>query len=190
MASISQSSNPQARTITVAGLSELNDFLDMLPAKLEANIMRYALRAGAKLIMEDAKANVPVAPASSEGAKIYGGYAGALRDSLHLATRIKRPWVIARVIAGGKTKTGADVWYAHIIEYTGAVPHTITAKNRKGLTVGGLLFQSVQHPGMKAHPFMRPALDHEAQPAIVAAAEYMKARFTKEGLNAAPVTIQ
>ena len=177
--------------IKVKGLSDLQKFMDTLAPKLEANVMRGALRTGAKLIMEQAKVNVPVGPSASEGAKRYGGYAGALRDSIRLGTRIKGQWVTARVIVGGKTKGGADVWYAHLIEYTGAKPHSITAKNRKGLSIGGLFFQSVQHPGMKAHPFLRPALDNKAQSAVIATAEHMKKRLArKEGLDTSGVLIE
>src|SRR5471030_638704 len=151
-----------SETIRVTGLSDLQKFMDTLTPKLEANVMRGSLRAGAKLIMAQAKANVPVGPTASENAKLYGGYSGALRDSIRLGTRIRGQWVTARVIVGGKSKANgaADVWYAHIIEFTGAVPHTITAKDRKGVSFGGLIFQSVQHPGMSAHPFLRPAFDN------------------------------
>jgi HK97 gp10 family phage protein len=179
-----------ATTIKVTGLSDLQALLDTLPPKLELNVMRGALRAGGKLIMQEAVANVPVGPTSSGNADKYGGYAGALRDSIHLGTKISRPYVMARVVVGGKTKTGADVWYAHIIEFTGAVPHTISAKGKAALSIGGLLYQSVQHPGMKAHPFLRPALDSKGRDAVIAAAEYMKTRLaTKEGLDTAAILI-
>jgi HK97 gp10 family phage protein len=179
-----------ATTIKVTGLSNLQALLDTLPPKLELNVMRGALRAGGKLIMQEAVANVPVGPTSSGNADKYGGYAGALRDSIHLGTKISRPYVMARVVVGGKTKTGADVWYAHIIEFTGAVPHTISAKGNAALSIGGLLFQSVHHPGMKAHPFLRPALDSQGQAAVIASAEYMKTRLAKkEGLDTAEILI-
>ena len=177
------------RTIKVTGLAQLQALLDTLPPKLELNVMRGALRAGAKLIMAQAQANVPVGGPSSGGAEKYNLYAGALRDSIHIGTKISRPYVMARVVVGGK-KGGVDVWYAHIIEFTGAVPHTISAKGRAALSIGGMLFQSVHHPGMKAHPFLRPALDEEAQPAVIAAAEYMKTRLAKkEGLDTAEILI-
>ena len=41
--------------IRVKGLAELQDFLDKLPQKIETNIMRGALRAGAKPVLEAAK---------------------------------------------------------------------------------------------------------------------------------------
>lgn len=177
--------------VHVKGLSELNAFMEQLVPKMERNVLRTGLRAGAKVIAEVAKGYVPVGPTSSENAKIYGGYAGALRDSIHVSTGARGGVVTGSVIAGGKNKkTGADVYYAHMVEY-GTVPHTITAANRKGLSFGGLFFQSVQHPGARARPFMRPALDTQAQAAVIAVGEAIKERLaTKEGLDTSAVLIE
>lgn len=178
--------------IRVKGLSELQKFLDQLPVKLEANVMRGALRAGLKPIKDAAVANAPVGQPNEEGKRLYGHYPGALRDSIRISgTRIKGRRVTASLKAGGKNKkTGADVFYAHIIEFTGAVAHTVTAKNRKWLSFGGRFFQSVEHPGMKATPFMRPALDAQAGNAVIATAEHIKKRLaTKHGLDTADIEI-
>jgi HK97 gp10 family phage protein len=182
-----------ASEVYVKGLRELQKLLDELPVKLETNVMRGGLRAGAKLILQQAKANAPKGQTASENERFYGGYAGALRDSIRLGTRLRGAWIMARVIVGGKSAAGhkADVWYAHLIEFTGAKPHTITAKHKKGLTFGGLFFQSVHHPGMKAHPFLRPALDGMASAAVVASGEYIKKRLTtKEGLDASYIKVE
>jgi HK97 gp10 family phage protein len=177
--------------VHVKGLDELQKFLDTFPDKLQKNIMRGALRAGARTIMKQAKDNVPVGPPSSTNKKIYGGYAGALRDSIRVASRRnKGNQVMVSVVAGGKVKkTGANVFYAHIIEY-GAASHTITAKGMKSISFGGMFFQTVQHPGMKAQPFMRPALDSHAQIATVAVGNYIKNRLTKQGLDTSDITIE
>lgn len=176
--------------IHVTGLADLQKFLDQLPAKMERNVMRGALRSGAKVIEAQVKANVPVGAPGGRNKKIYGGYRGALRDSVRVTTRRKGGKVTASVKAGGKSKkTGADVYYAHMVEF-GTAAHTITAKNRKGLSFGGLFFQSVQHPGARARPFMRPALDGQAQNAVVATAEYIKKRLaTKQGLDTSGIEI-
>ena len=47
-------------TITLKGGPELLRFLDELPKNLERNVIRGGLRAGAKVIQQQAKANVPV----------------------------------------------------------------------------------------------------------------------------------
>ncbi|MBK7493596.1 MAG: HK97 gp10 family phage protein [Nitrosomonas sp.] len=119
--------------IKVKGLDELQSFLDQLPAKVEANIMRAALRAGAKPILAAAKANVPVGEPSRKGAELYKHYSGALRDSIRVSARIDRREgkVTASIKAGGKVgKTGANVFYAHMVEF-GTRPHSLS-KNGKG----------------------------------------------------------
>jgi HK97 gp10 family phage protein len=162
-----------ADDIHVTGLAELQAFLDTLPVKLEKNILRAAMRAGANVVREVAQANVPVK-------------SGALRDSLSakkgISTNIRGGIVTAKV----RTK----IFYAKWVEY-GTRPHTITAKDRKWLSFGGLFFQSVNHPGI-VHPkaFMRPALDSQASAAVIAVGEKIKSRLTKEGLDVADVMIE
>jgi HK97 gp10 family phage protein len=160
--------------INVTGLSELQRFLDQLPAKMEANVMRGALRAGMKPVLAQAKANVPVKT-------------GNLRDTLRISGGIdkKTGKAIATVKVGGKYR-GKDGFYALWIEFTGAMPHSITGK----LSINGRIVSSVSHPGMKAKPFMRPALDAKANDAIMAAGEYIKKRLAvKNGLDTSDITI-
>mgnify|MGYP003394070328 CR=1 FL=1 len=155
--------------------------------------MRGALRAGAKVILDQAKATAPVGPPSSKGKKLYGGYAGALRDSIRVGTRIKGGTVTAYVRAGGKNaKTKADVFYANMIEFGGTKSYTIAAFKKGGfLSLGGVFRKTVPHPALRKIPFMRPALDGQAQNAVIAAAEYMKNRLaTKEGLDTADILVE
>ena len=168
-------------TIHVKGLSELNKFLQDLPVKMEANIMRGALRAGLKPIKEAAIQNCPVADPNEENRIKYGGYRGALRDSIRISGRIdkKEGNVVARLIVGGKGKNGADVWYAHLIELTGAAPHSLSWRNTE-----------LNHPGFRPKPFLRPALDAQANNGVLAAADYIKKRLaTKNGLNTADIEL-
>lgn len=168
------------RLINVKGLAELGAALDQFPAKFEKNVMRGALRAGMVLVRDVARANVPVAPPSGEGAKVYHDYMGALRDSIHVSARRAPPGEVrVSVVAGGKVK-GADVFYAAFVE-RGTAAHDITAANRKGLSVGGLFFQSVHHPGAKPHPYLLPALDTTADAALAAVADYIRRRLEREG---------
>ena len=163
--------------IRVSGLAELQAFLDQLPAKMEANVMRGALRAGIKPIKEIAVANCPTGEPSETNKRKYKLYSGALRDSIRISGRIdkRKGNVIARLVAGGKTKTGADVFYANMVEF-GTKPHVI------GDGVD---------PGVIPKPFMRPALDSEASAAVVAVGEYIKKRLaTKNGLDTADINIE
>jgi len=162
--------------IKVKGLAELQTFLDQLPAKMEANVLRGALRAGAKPLLESAKAAAPVGEPSEANRRRYRLYAGALRDSIRISGRIDRRNgnITAKVVAGGKTKSGADVFYAHMVEF-GTKPHIIGDGT---------------HPGVQAKPFMRPALDAQSQAAVVATGEYIKKRLAKKhGLDTADIEI-
>lgn len=155
----------------VKGLSELQKMLDTLPAKMEANVMRGALRAGAKPILADAKQNAAV-------------MSGQMRDGLKISTKSKNGTVTASVKAGGK-----HGYLAGWIEF-GTKGHAITGKDGRPLFFGQTFVQSVVHPGSKARPFMRPALDSQAGNAVVAAGNYIKKRLQqKHGLDTSDIVI-
>lgn len=150
-----------ANELHVSGLSELDKLLKELPAKIEGNIMRGAVRAGAKVMEERAKQAVPVDD-------------GDLRDSIKVTTRSRRGKVTASVRAGGK-----KAFYAHMVEF-GTARHFIKPRKRKSLFFAGLAREVVDHPGSAPKPFMRPALDNSQQEAVDAAAAYIRARLAKE----------
>lgn len=160
--------------IRIKGLDELQRFLDQLPAKMETNVMRGALRAGAKPIRDAAIAAAPVGEPSETNKKKYKLYAGALRDSIRISGRLdkQKGIVTASVKAGGKSrKSGADVFYAQFVEF-GTRSHDA-------------------HPGLQPRPFMRSALDLNASAAVTAAGEYIKKRLaTKHGLDTSEINIE
>jgi len=159
-------------TTHVKGLADLQKFLDELPAKMEANVMRGGLRAGMNVIKPVAKAGVH-------------SISGEVSNGLRVGTRRKGKIVMAYLKAGGK-----HAFIAHMLEFTGAVAHVIRAQKGKALAIGGGLYQSIAHPGFKAKPFMRPALDSQASAAVVATGEYIKKRLvTKHGLDTSAVEI-
>jgi len=165
-------------TIHISGLTDLGKFLETLPKKLERNVLRAALKAGAKVVKEAAQANCPVAAPSRKGARVYGGYPGALRDSLRYDAKIdlKGGKVMAYVRAGGKARgKGADTFYASWVEYG-------TAAHDNGYFM---------HPGARSdRPFMRPALDAEAGRALLVIGNYIKMRLeTRHGLDTAGITV-
>lgn len=188
-----------ATDIHVSGLRELNEFLDTLPAKIAANIMRGAFREGIRQIQPHAMTSIhPVS--------------GLLAAYLKIGTRVRRD---GTVMAYLKT-TGPHAYLAGWVEF-GTRPHFISVaeeeKNvnvRRSIKLGRLVRESmttinrrvlrigqtfvgptVHHPGAKPHPFMRPALDAHAQEAVMAAAAYMKRRLaTKHGLDTADVKIE
>jgi HK97 gp10 family phage protein len=182
---------------TIKGLSDLQKFLDQLPAKMEANIMRGALRTGCNVIKKQAAANIH-------------RVSGELEKSLGVvARRTKGRKVAVSVFAGrgfgkkGMPPSNQPIW----VEY-GTAAHWINVKKeeRAGLSVrklnkyvasgslkigGAFIGSSVAHPGARPQPFMRPALDAKSQDAVLAAAEYIKKRLaTKHGLDTSDVNIE
>lgn len=153
----------------IGGGQALDDLLKTLPAKLQKNITRTALRAGAAVLLAEAKRNVPTD-------------SGALARTLRISTRNKAGLVSASVKAGGKHK-GADVFYAHMVEY-GTKPHKILPKKQGGvMQFGGIKTRMVNHPGTTARPFMRPAVDAKFIESVNAVREKIRERLAHNGLN-------
>lgn len=156
----------------VKGLADLQKFMNQLTPKLEANVMRGALRAGMKIVLPVAQANIH-------------SVSGELAAGLKLGTARKGGMVMASIKA-----KGPHGFIAKFVEY-GTAAHVIEGRNGGWLNVLGQLRKSVDHPGAKAKPFLRPALDAQAQNAVVGAAEYIKNRLaTKEGLDTSAVRIE
>lgn len=188
-----------ADLVHVKGLAELQAFLDQLPAKLEANVMRGGMRAGAKVIRDAAKVNIH---------SVSGELAASLDHKRAITTKTQRGTIIARI------RAGTDVLFRNLplwVEY-GTRPHYISVRGaghrkysqlgisvrsinrlveRGSLVIGGqFVGQSVAHPGAKRRPFMRPALDTAAVPALVAVGEYVKKRLAdKHKLDTADIEI-
>jgi HK97 gp10 family phage protein len=176
--------------VQIKGGRELLAALQSLPGKIERNIMRTALREGAKVLKAEAQTHVPVRH-------------GDLRRSVRVKVRTKGSTIIASVTAGNE-----KAWYWRFVEY-GTGPHWISVREgdrpwrntrrgpkafsirtinrmaqRGSLKIGeNFVGSSVAHPGAKATPFMRPALDTKARAAIAAAVATVKRRLTKEGIN-------
>jgi HK97 gp10 family phage protein len=156
--------------LDLKGGKELAAFLESLPANVERKIMRGALRAGAKVIKEEAARLLD----SNGSVKT-----GELKRGLKVSARAKGGVVTASV----KTR-GRHGYVANWIEF-GTAAHWIKPKNAKALAYNGIVVDAIQHPGARPKPFMRPAADTQAAAAVTAAAEYIKKRLTKEGLEGA-----
>lgn len=145
----------------IEGLAELQAALQAFPVKIEKNILRGALRAGAQKIREEAQRLVPVK-------------SGALKRSIRVSTNAQGAVAKSTLRAGD-----AKAFYAHMVEF-GTAPHKITARKAKVLAIG---VASVNHPGSKPKPFMRPAMDSRAQAAAEAAGDYLRERIPLEAVK-------
>lgn len=155
--------------VRVKGLPELQAFLNQLPVKIERNVMRGAMRAAAGAVLPVARANIR-------------NRSGQLAKDMKIGTRARGGTVYAIL--------RSPTFYAKMVEF-GTRSHTITAANRASLSIGGMFFQSVHHPGAKKGAYLRPALDSQAGAALVAAGEYVKARLAdKHGIDTSDVMIK
>lgn len=156
------------RDQVISGGAELDAFLQSLPAKMQKNVNRTGLRAGAAVFLAGVKDRIPEAT-------------GELKRSARITSRAKGATVSASVKVGNK-----KAWYAHLVEF-GTRPHAIAPKERGGaLRFGGTITRAVQHPGITGKPFMRPTVDDLFPEAVAAVAAKIKERLTKQGLNSTP----
>ena len=149
------------------GGRELGTFLAQFEDKLQKKFLRNALRRGANVTRDKAR---EMAPKQS----------GKLAMSIKTDTRTNREQAIARVRLKGK-----HAFLGHFFEY-GIEPHYIAVTGSKegrvavgkaasgdGTIKGGVMkigdeFASgiVEHPGVEARPFLRPAFDATAKDAV------------------------
>lgn len=156
----------------VKGLAELQKFLNTVPARVEKNILRGALRAGAKPVHAEVETNIWTDT-------------GEMRSGLKISTSAKGGTVIAKVKV-----TGKHAFVAPWLEF-GVAAHTITAKDGGWMFFGGIFAKSINHHGIQPRPVFRTAMDSQATAAVVAAAEYSKKRLaTKHGIDTADIEIE
>lgn len=159
-------------SVQIKGAAELQRFLDKLPANVEKNIVRGALRAGTKVLADAVKSAAPEK-------------AGTLKRSIKVRAGVRAGRVTSRVSIGDK-----KAWYLHILE-GGSKPHDITPKKRrdpadgkKALAFGDFVRSLSRHPGAKANPFFVRTVDTHAQRASDAVIAYIRNRLkTKHGME-------
>ena len=156
-------------SVQIKGAAELQRYLDQLPANVEKNIVRGALRAGTKVMADAVKAAAPEKT-------------GALKKSVRVTAGVRAGRVTSRVVIGDK-----KAWYLHILE-GGAKPHIIKPRvksGKKALSFGERVYAMVHHPGVKANPFFVRTVDGVAQQSASKVIAYIRNRLkTKHGIEA------
>lgn len=159
-------------TVHVKGLADLQKFLDQLPPKLEANVMRQALRAGMKTVEPVAKQGVH-------------NVSGKLAAGLKIKTSTRKGVARAKLVT-----TGKHAFVARWVEF-GTAAHYIAAKAGGSLFFRGLFTKIAKHPGSRPKPFLRPALDQQSGAALLATGEYIKKRLAKKhGLDTSGIDLE
>jgi hypothetical protein len=164
---------------TVRGKAETRRFIAGIPGEMK-KVLRGAGRAGAKVIVEEAKErSISQHVDDAIVTKMSGD-----DDRIVVKITVKPGW--ARSVA---------IW----LEY-GTSPHFISVAdsqrlgmsigrvnetlNPESLMIGGkFVGETVFHPGARAHPFLRLALDTKEAEAIAAAQGYIKARVRRDGIT-------
>lgn len=177
-----------SRQFPVKGLAELDRFLSALPGNMQKQAVRQALTAAAAPIRDEARLRVP---------KKTGKLARAIRTG---SPRQNQDGTFSVSIS----VTGNDhAFLGYFFEY-GVKPHFIKAgdsgfsprilgkRGKSGIDVvarrgkkkgqnqvlaiyGQLVSGAVHHPGIRAHPFLLPALDVRAEDAVRAFAGRIRA---------------
>ncbi len=172
---------------TVSGRAEVRQFIQRTPAELEEKVLRGAARAAANVVANEAKERTQ----SKE-----------VRGAIKVSTRKPEG---GRIIAKVQVR-GPGAYLAPWEEY-GTSPHLISVdeSQRNGMSIGRInklakqpdsnhslviggkfVGATVLHPGARAHPFLRPALDIKETEAIGAAQAYIAARVTRSGILGGP----
>jgi HK97 gp10 family phage protein len=141
--------------VKIEGAKELLEELQRLGGNVRSTA-RSAVRAGARVIQAQAEQN----------AEAIGGYV-AKRTALRITQRKKG--LIEAAIGPSKKK-----WYYRFIE-VGTQPHEIKGnplvfEGDRGLVIIG----GVQHPGMAARPWLRPAFDTKKDASTQAVGDFIR----------------
>lgn len=147
------------RASYVIGLDQFERKIQQQIAKLDDQTIDEALFEGGMVILDDAKSRID-------------DVTGVTRESGYVATPSKDNYV------GGKRrnkkkpapKRTAIVRFAartaHLLEY-GTAAHSYRNRRRKAMQTGMSQYaRSVDHPGARAKPFLRPAYDTKKDDAL------------------------
>lgn len=165
--------------VTVKGRTAAYAAFDNLPAAIEERLLRGAARAGANVLAADVRENAP---------------ADEVRDAVKVRVRSTPERITGTVTIVGLWARSLAIWAE-----LGTDPHYITVDDsqRGGRSVrrvndlakGGTLVingqavgTTVLHPGARAKPFMRVALDMKGTAAIAAAQAFIDSRVTPGGI--------
>lgn len=153
--------------VEMRGGKEFEELLSQLPPAVARRVSANALRAGGRIVRDDAKLRVPVKT-------------GELKKALKVRTVRKTQSPNHRTVRVGVL--GKEGPLAHLIEF-GTSPHVIAPKRKKVLAdpVTGQVFGvKVAHPGNPPQPYLRPAFDTKKGEVIKAIGKVLGEGIDKE----------
>ena len=179
--------------IAVKGLKELDKFLSALPKNMQKNAYGTGLRRAAKVVQDEARLRAPKQTGRMAASIKYGsvhrtneGYSIFVRldpkGNNHAFLGLFHEYGVAPHLIAATGKGEGRVALKKAAEGTGTVNAGVMKIGEN--YVSGIL----QHPGHRAQPFMRPALDAKAQEAVAAFAEGIRGYLEgKTGFDAGVV---
>jgi HK97 gp10 family phage protein len=115
------------------------------------------------------------------GAKVIENAANRLAPTPDIISEVKESSATSCIV---EVKPKEEKWYYRFFE-TGAGQHDITPKKASALAFEGdeglVITGGVDHPGMVARPFLRPAFDTEKDAATKAVKDYLEKRLKQLG---------
>lgn len=165
---------------TSRGKAQVLAYVASIPARLDP-VLRGAARAGARVVVDEIKELTP-----SE----------AVRENIRMRTQASDYQIKVRIDVKPGWARSVGTW----LEW-GTSPHFISVDDsqRQGRSVnrinklsaeqgaslvisGKFVGRTVFHPGARAHPAFRPAIDTKEAEAIAAAQAHIRARVKRSGI--------
>lgn len=154
--------------VKIEGLEDVQRKLKLLPERLGRNAMRRALRRGANVIRDQARANArtlddtETTESIAKNVRVSGMSRRMERSQKVIGMRVgiaggaksRRRGGGTYEVGGDKSNPGGDTWYWRLLEFG-------TSK-------------------MRARPFMRPAMEQSATKAFSVTADAMNVQVDKE----------
>jgi len=134
-----------SKGLEFVGFKEAAQVLDSLPKRVGNKVMTKVLRKNAGILVREEKRLSSNADVTGETTRSIGILVGRNAGSA------------SSVTVGPRRGNGYKGHHAHLLEY-GAAPHVILPKKGKTLAFQGRLIRRVNHPGLAAQPFIRPAV--------------------------------
>lgn len=178
---------------TVTGKPAVKDYMAQAPVLIAGKLARGAARAGAKVILDEARQRV---------------ISQVVRGALVMRTTVEPNRVVVRITIRKGWPLSVATW----LEY-GTTAHFISVdeNHRKGRSARRInrldrlareegrtgpgeslvikrkfVGDTVHHPGAKPHPFLRVSLDLKGEDAVAAAQSYINARTGGASLASLP----
>jgi len=169
-------SDIKSSNVSISGMADLERELLGLSNRVAKNVMFGAMRAGAVVIREAAKAKCPVSAESH-----WLGKKGSKGRELIQPGSLKKKGIRVKRLKKGQGSTSISViayvsnryWYARFVEKGHAIARKKRTRTQRKAGTG-----TTGH--VPAKPFMRPAWDENKERALQATKDYLIKRIPQE----------